>query len=251
MTIGRLHISRNFVIEDAINMKDVGKGSFTLAFVGVEYTPEAFRRASSKIDLFLLLHALVTGQAVTYLHGGGTPLSALENLGKNRISFPSYGEVVHDNEDFRSMFSKPILMEKERFLQLEQDMERILDEHVGLALAYYYYAAQAYTKGRKAEVVIDLAIAAEALFSKEPPYTSNLRRRLSGFIAQDALEREEIAKKTEEFYRLRGAVVHGGKKEIPPAIVRTAREYVRKAIDKALSSHLYTKVELIQAADQR
>jgi len=249
MTIGRLHVSPSFVIEDATSKKNVW-GPFAFAFVGVEYEPNFFRRASSKIDLFLLLHALTSGQAVTYLYGGATRLSTLEDLGKNRISFPSYEKVDHLDEDAQSMFSKPILLTKEQFLQLEEDRDRILDEHVGLALAYYFYAARASRKGRTAEVVIDLAIAAEALFSKEQPYTANLKRRLSSFIATDELERKEIAKKIGQFYRLRGAIVHGEKKEIPPADVRTASEYIRKAIDKALSSKLYTKAQVIQDADE-
>jgi hypothetical protein len=223
---------------------------FVLAFVGVEDEPNFFKRASSKINLFLLLHALITGQAATYHQGAGIPLSTLENLGRNRVTFPGYEKIIHLNEDMKLELSKSILLTKERFLQLEKDRDRILDGHVGLALRYYYRAAQASGKRRIAEVVIDLAIAAEALFSKEPPYTSNLKRRLSSFVAQDESERKEIAKKIGKFYHLRGAIVHGEKKEIPLGAVRTASEYIRKAIDKALSSSLYTKAELIQAVDE-
>lgn len=249
MTIGRLQVSPSFVIEEATSKKDLG-GFFALAFVGVKDEPDFFRRASLRIDFFLLLHALMNGQAATYFQGVATPLSTLDDLGKNRFSFSGYEEVVHLNEDMQSELSKPILLVKERFFQLEEDIDKILDEHVGLALSYYYSAVQASSKSKFAEVVIDLAIAAEALFSKEQPYTANLRRRLSSFVAQDELERKEISKKIDEFYRLRGIIVHGEKKEIPLADVRTASEHIRKAIDKALSSKLYSKAELIHEVDK-
>ncbi len=249
MTIGRLKVSPRFVIESAIAKKDI-KGIFALAFLGVEDETNFFTKARSTMNLFLLLHALTTGQAVTHLMGIATPLSALADLGKNRVTFPSYEKVTHLNEDWKSKLTKPILLTKKRFLRLETDMDRILDEHVGLALRYFYYAAQADSRRRFAEVVINLAISAEALFSKEPPITGNLKRRLSRFIADGELERERIAEKIGKFYRLRGAIVHGGKKEVPLDTVRTAWGYIQKAIDKALSSRIYTKAELIQEAEK-
>lgn len=248
MTMGRLQVSPSFVIEDAIAKKDI-EGFFALAFIGVEDKPNFFMKARSTMNLFLLLHALTTGQPATHHMGIATPLSTMADLGKNRVTFPSYEKVTHLNEDMKSKLSKPILLTKERFLQLEADVDRILDEHVGLALSYFYYAAQA-NRRRRFAVVINLAIAAEALFSKEPPYRGNLKRRLSCFIADSEPEREEIAKKIGKFYRLRGAIVHGGKKEIPLNDVRPAWGYIQKAIDKALSSKIYTKAELIQEADK-
>jgi len=194
---------------------------------------------------------LTSGQAANYLQGPAISISTLKDLGKKRISFPSYEKVIHLNEDIQSEASKPILSTKERFLQLEKDRHKIMDEHLGLALSYYYYAIQASNKRRFAEVVIDLAIAAEALFSKETPYTSNLKCRLSLFIADDELERKNIAKKIGDFYSIRGAIVHGETREIPLDEVRIAWEYIKKAIDKALTSGLYTKAELIQKVDKR
>ena len=249
ITMGRLQVSPRFIIEDAIAKKD-REGFFALGFIGVEDEHNFFTKARSTMNLFLLLHALTTGQAVTHLMGIATPLSTLADLGKNRVTFPSYEKVIHRNEDMKSKLSKPILLTNERFLQLEADVDRVLDEHVGLALSYFYYAAQANRRRRFAEVVINLTIAAEALFSKEPPYRGNLKRRLSCFIADSELERKKIAKEIGKFYRLRGAIVHGGKKEIPLGDVRPAWEYIRKAIDKALSSKIYTKAELIQEADK-
>ena len=252
MTIGRLQISPSFVIEDATSKKD-SEGFFSLAFVGVEDEPNFFMKARSRMNLFLLLHALNTGQAATHLMGIATPLSTLADLGKNRFTFPSYEKVIHLNEDMKSELTKPVLLTKERFLQLEKDMDKILDEHVGLALAYYYYAARASGRRRLVEVVINLGIAAEALFSTGKDFGKNLKRRLSNFITDDEMERKEIAKKIGKFYRLRGLIVHGEKmraRKIPLTDVRTASEYIKKAIEKALSSKLYTKAELIQEVDE-
>ena len=247
--MGRLQVSPSFVIENARGKNDL-KGFFALAYVGAEDEHDFFRKAISSIDFFLLLNTLMGGQAVTHLLGPAIPISTLHDLGKKRISFPDYEKVIHLNEVRESLFTKPILSTKERFLQLEKDMHKIMDEHVGLALQYYYYAVQADGKRRYPEVVIDLAIAAEALFSTGADFTKNLKRRFSNFLAEDALEREQIAERMGDFYYLRGAIVHGGKKEIPLADVRTASEYIRKAIDKALSSKLYTKTELIKEADK-
>jgi len=249
LTIGRLHVSPSFRIEGAAGEKTAG-GSFALAFVGVMGEGDIIRKASSRVEFFVLLYALATGHAVTSTVGGATCLSTLDDLGKNRISFPSYERATRRNEDFQSVSSKPILLTKERFLQLEEDKDRILDEYVGLALTYYYYAVRASKKGSPAEVVTNLAIAAEALFSKEQPYTAHLERRLSGFIAHDEFERKEITKRIGEFYRLKEAVVRGEKRGIPPADVRRVSEYIRRAIDKALSSKLFTKAQLIQEVDK-
>jgi len=249
LTMGRLQVSPSFIIEDAMAKKD-SKGFFALAFVGVEDEPHFFRMARSKMDLFLLLHTLMGGQAATHLLGAATPLSKLDDLGENRVTFRDYEKINLLNEDIQSPFSKPILSTKERFLQLEKDMHKIMDEHVGLALQYYYYAVQADGKRRYPEVVVDLAIAAEALFSTGRDHKKNLKRRLSSFIAEDALEREKIAERIGDFYYLRGAIVHGGKKKVPLADVRAASEYIRRAIDKALSSKLYTKTELIKEVDK-
>ncbi|MFQ5759247.1 MAG: hypothetical protein ACE5IF_06180, partial [Candidatus Bathyarchaeia archaeon] len=53
MTMGRLQISPNFVIEDAIAKED-SREFFALAYVGVKDEPNFFRKALSKMNLFLL-----------------------------------------------------------------------------------------------------------------------------------------------------------------------------------------------------
>lgn len=86
MTISKLQVSSSFIIEDATSKKEF-REVFALAFVGVEDEPNRFKRASSRVNLFLLLHALITGQTATYHQGAAIPLSTLENLGRNRVYF--------------------------------------------------------------------------------------------------------------------------------------------------------------------
>jgi len=45
----------------------------------VEDESHFFRKEISKITLFLLLHALISGQAATYLQGVAIPLSKLKD----------------------------------------------------------------------------------------------------------------------------------------------------------------------------
>jgi len=99
-------------------------------------------------------------------------------------------------------------------------------------------------------MIIDIAISAEALFTKEHKnITSNLKGRLSNFIAAKRLERTEIEKNVGDFCYLRGAIVHGGKRKITRDDFKNAlimRNYVKKAIDKALDLKLYQKKDLLQ-----
>jgi hypothetical protein len=245
LTIGKLQVSERFILEHVFGER----ARAAIAYLGVEDAPNCFITASSHVGFFLLLNALITGQSATYLSGVAIDIPTLDELGKTRVSFANY-EKIGVPDDLGSELSKPILLTRERYLQLEKDVQTIMNEQLGLAFRYYYHAVQANTRMQAAEVVIDLAIAAEALFSTGKYYKSNLKRRLSGFIEPDELKREEMARQIGKFYDLRGAIVHGGRKEIPLADVRIAGEYIRKTLDKALSSKLYTKEDLLQEADR-
>jgi len=247
-TIGRLQVSKRLIIERA--WETYSSGEFALAYVGWEDEPNFFMKAILYMDFFLLIHALICGTPVTHIRGPANPISKLSELGKRRFYFSKYEKITVPQEDLHSELSKPILSTKDRFLQLEKDTQRIIDGHVGLALRYYYFALQANNRGRIEEVVIDLAIAAEALFSTRKNFTKNLKRRLSSFIADDESERGEIAKRIGDFYHLRGTIVHGGKKRINLNDIGIVSIYVQKAIDKALSFRLYSKKEFIQEVDK-
>jgi len=255
--IGRLQVSERLVIEDAWNQQrdylTNGKSkSYVLAYVGVEDEPSFFNTAVSYIEFFLLICALTSDISGTYQLGIGTQISDFSELGKRRIGFPSYEKVEVLSSPPELM--EPILAAKSRFLQLEKDRQQIMDGYLGLALRYYYFALQSYYRNRIDEMIIDLAITAEALFTKESKnITRNLKCRLSSFIADNELERGEIVKKIDEFYSLRSAIVHGNKKSFSLSDVKltgTAKTYIQKAIDKALTLKFYSKEELLQRIDE-
>ncbi len=101
-------------------------------------------------------------------------------------------------------------------------------------------------------MIIDLTISAEALFSTGIHFKKNLKHRLSTFIARDETETTEIAKKIGDLYDYRGAIVHGGTKKRKIALneIMSVKNYVKRAIDKALSLKLYEKKGLINHIDE-
>lgn len=251
--IGRLQVSERLVIEDAWNQQrdylTNGKSkSYALAYVGVEDEPSFFKTAVSYIEFLLLVCALTSDISGTYQLGIGTEISDFGELGKRRVGFPSYEKVNVLSSPPELI--EPILAAKSRFLQLEKDRQQIMDGYLGLALRYYYFALQSYDRGRIDEMIIDLAITAEALFTKEDKnIVHNLKCRLSSFIAGNETERNEIMKRINEFYSLRSTIVHGNKKNFSLSeaeLTGIAKTYIQKAIDTALTLKLYSKDELLK-----
>jgi hypothetical protein len=254
MTIGKLQVSENLILEQAWSNEKTSLGqskSFTLAYVGVEGDPKSnfFLFAQDYLGFFLLIYSLTTGQSAVQFIGAGTEISSLGELGSHRVAFPSYDRVTVLNEDLDCIFSKPILLAKERFLELEKDRHAIMEGYLGLAIRHYYFALQANERGHFDEVVVNLAIAAETLVSTEGNITKNLKQRLSSLISDDELERSGIMKRIGDFYALRGDIVHGRHKK-HSADVRVVSEYIKRAIDKALSLRHFSKEELIKSLDK-
>lgn len=251
-TIGRLQVSETLIIEQGFGYSDpTGQEKpIALGYVGVGDISNPFRIAIPYMDFFLLIYALTTSQPVIHFVGVATEIPNLTALATHRVTFPSVEKVTFLNEDLESDFSKPILLAKKRFLELEKHRETIMDGYLGLALRYWLFATQANERGHFDEVVIHLSIAAEAMFSSGTDFKSNLKRRLSTFIGENESERINIAKKVGELYDLRGAVVHGGKKKIPLADVRLASSYIRRAIEKALSTKHFSKHDLVTMLEQ-
>lgn len=249
--IDRLQVSERLIIESAWSDQQSTPTRqsklYAFAYVGWKDEPNFFREAIAYIDFFCIICALTTSMPVNRWMGAAIPISKFDELGKNKVSFPDYAKPKALTEYMQSEFSKPILLVKERFLLLEKDRQRIMGDYLGLALSYYYYAVQAYSESRFEEMVIDLAIAAEALFSTGKHYKSILKRRLSSFITDDDSKRDEIAKRIGDFYDLRCAIIHGGKKKIPLSDVQIVSAYIQKAIDKALLLKLYTKEEMLSS----
>jgi hypothetical protein len=256
MTIGRLQVSENLILESAWEPEKSLTGrhrSFALAYVGVEDDPQpsSFLFERDYLDFFLLIHSLITGQPTTQCMGAGTEIPDLAMLGSRRVSFPDYEKITVLDENLESEFSKPILLAKERFLELEKDREAIMNGYLGLALRYYYFALQANERGHLDEVVVNLVIAAEAIVSTGEKYTENFKRRIPILISDNESIRAYIEKELGCFYGLRGAIVHGGRKEIILDDVRRVSGYIARAIDEALSLRYFSKEELINFLENK
>ena len=242
---GRFRLSDRFLLEQVAGPE----GYFTFAYVGVEEEDRFFKEAVSTIELFLLTSALSNGVIATYHNVIGTDLPSLQDLGKYRAAYNTGYETI------KVMDSMPISLNplpsiKERFLELNKDRQKILESYLGLALRYYYFAIQSYLREPKRidEMIIDLSISAEALFSTGANFKKNLKHRLSYFLASNDSDRSEISKIIGDFYDYRGAIVHGGtkKKKISLKEIFLTKNYIQKAIDKALSLKLFRKKEIIE-----
>jgi len=245
-SIGRLQISERLILEKVRGIHDYARNDVEArAYVAIEDEPSFFQNASSYLDFFILVHSLTNFSSLSYSIGPAIELSNLDDLGKESVS--GYEKVIVLNESIESPFCKPILSAKERFLQLEANRQKIMDEYLGLALRYYYYTARANNLQRIGELIINLSISAEALFSTGRDFKTNLKYRLSTFIADSEQERDEISQRIGDFYDLRSVIVHGRmrKKNIPVEVIYPSN-YIKRAIDKAFNLKLYTKKELLQ-----
>jgi len=251
--ISKLQVSERLIIENVLGPIEFSipreSDSFAIAYVGLEDESHFFLDATTYIDFFLLIHALTHNIVVTHYKGIAFEISTLNDLGKKKVSFRKFEKVNILKEDLQCELSKIILLTKERFLEFEKDTEKIMGEYLGLALRYHFFALQAYNRRHFDEVVLNLVIAAEALFSTGKSHKYNLKRRFSNFIANDETEIYEIEKTISNFYDLRSAIVNGGKKKITFNDVKIPSIYIQKAIEKSLSSRLYLKEELLKVTD--
>lgn len=253
-----LRVSDSFILKDAwgeviFSSPDGQQKQYALGFMGVEDKPkfDFFRYAESYVGFFIFIYSLKTGQPLIQYMGIGTDLDNLNKLASHRVGFPSLEilKTKDGSEPLLSRFHEPILSAKETFLELIGDRQLIMDGYLGLALRYYYFALQANSRGHYDEVVINLSIAAEAMFSTGREFTSNLKRRLSVYIEDKKSDREGIAKKIGDFYQLRGVIAHGVTKDVPTAEVKVISVYIRKAIEKALTLKQYSREKLIADLD--
>lgn len=241
----RLKISNRLILEQLASPE----GDYcVIAYVGVEDEPYHFRTAKSYLDLFILTCALTSDISATYRLGVGMEISELSELGEHRITGFEKANLLWDY--MQHPMIKLILLVKGRYCELLEDRQQILDSYLGLALRYYYYAIQSYFRKPKRfdEMIIDLTIAAETLFSTGTYFKRNLKHRLSKFLARDEDQKIEIAKNIGNFYEYRSAIVHGirRKKKITLNDIATVKNYIQNAIDKALSNRLFKKDDLIE-----
>ena len=256
-TIGRLRISEKLILESVWRSGIESRLSHessdhAIAYVGVATPKETnfFPLAADYLDFFLLIYSLVSGQPVTTTMGIGTTLDDLRALGAKRIGWPSFEKIHVLGKHKANFLSKPILEAKKRFLLLELDRQRIMGSPLGLALTFYYFAVVA-SRRRLEEAVIHLMIAGEALLCTETrKIREKLSMRLSTLIAEKETERAEISKKMRELYELRSGIVHGRGKKPSFNDAKILFDYVRRAIERGLSSKHLSKSDLIALLDK-
>jgi len=241
----RLKISNRLILEQGYSRS----GDFcAIAYIGVQDESYHFRTAKSYLDLFVLTCALTIDVSSTYGNFMGIEISDLSKLGEKRVTAFEKVNLLWDYMQHPRI--EPILLVKERFCELLDDRQQILDSYLGLALRYYYYAIQSYFRKPKRmdEMILDLTIVAETLFSTGTNFKRNLKHRLSNFITGDEDQKLIIAKNIGYFYEYRSAIVHGirKKKKITVNDIATVKNYIQKALDKALSKRLFQKDELIE-----
>jgi len=256
-TIGRLQVSEKLILERVWRrgseyLLSHEPADYAIAYVGVATPKEAhfFLIARDYLDFFLLIYSLASGQPVTTTMGIGTTLNDLSSLGAERISFPNFEKIHVLGEYTENFLSKPILDAKERFLQLLPDRQRIMENPLGLALRYYYYAVLA-SRRRLEDAVIHLMIAAEVLLcERDDKKTKTLSSRLSTLIAENEKEKTEVSKKMRKLYGLRSGIVHGGGKRPSLGDTKTLFNYIRRAIERCLSLRYLSKKEVLAELDK-
>lgn len=118
---------------------------------------------------------------------------------------------------------------------MQRDREDILNGYLGVALRYYAYALQADYRGRPQridELIINLAIAAEALLNSGGSISATMQEVISKLNYKDSAN--DISQTIKAFYNLRSAVVHGRKKHISNDEMNfalKAQNYIKTAID--------------------
>jgi hypothetical protein len=246
---GKFRVADDFLLETLEDPDDFEKiNLITHAYVGVERDRKSRQSSIPMIELFTLTLGLTSNIYATYrFYGVGLPLANLNRLGQQRVLYKHYQTAeVHLSPE--EVLLRPITDARVRFLELRGDQDAILQSYLGLALRYFSYALNSQQQRRFDEQVLFLSIAAEALFSTGRAFRRNLKNRLSTFIAKSEEEKQNITHCIEAFYDYRGAIVHGGmnKTKLNDNEVTVVRDYIRRAIDQALTLKFYDKTDLIQ-----
>ena len=244
LMFGEVRITESLLIEAAYSLNsESDKSNYALGFFATQNEGNYFATARNQIDFFIMIYALVSSSPLTVKLGVGTPLEDLESLGKNWVGL---GGVV--KLDFDGVYPKgylnSIIKTKDRFLQLLPERQEIMENHLGIALIYYYYAFRA---RRLEERIINLMIAGEALLiTRNTSIRTPISDRISALIAENEMDKGVISRRMRELYDLRSAIVHGGRKKPNLKDSLELLNYVQRAINHALDLRKLSKTELIE-----
>jgi Apea-like HEPN len=137
---------------------------------------------------------------------------------------------------------------RELYANLVRSESRSRKTSLEVALRRFVYG---YERIREEDAIVDLMIAAEAIFISEQDkeLSYRLRLRAARFLSQDLPERQAINKLFKDAYHVRSAAVHGGNPEIPKKAdgsTQTFAEFVQ-AFEECLRAALQQLIKL--AAD--
>ena len=160
--------------------------------------------------------------------------------------FPSVTHAIHHRR-FRRKYewsSQDAIGLKEIYQNLVQSGAK-MNKGLEFALRRFLYG---YERVREEDALVDLMIAAEAMFLREDRSEKELSYRLklraARFLSENIAERQAIFKLFTQAYDVRSAVVHGGDPEIPKkkdgseqsfaAFVEEVEEHLRIALKQLL-----------------
>lgn len=193
-----------------------------LVWITTDESQDKFKLAEEYLQKFLELFLLTNGHVVRiYKYGSAV------NLAKHKFGEIDYGEMKgmkmlraegeiklwSDLDDLKWTFPK--------LFNILQSGE---NAYLRLALSYYHRAV---LSNKLEEILIDLMICAEALFSKGDEYGKTIASRLSSMVSKDE---NEISKEVKELYGKRSAIVHGSYSKIDPQKIANFFRYLGQAL---------------------
>jgi hypothetical protein len=204
----------------------------------VEEGSNPFFKAYDYLTLFLHLNSLETGNTFAVYEGIGIHIDSMEDLGKNRVGFPSFQPINQLNAPFPDHV---LYIEKQmkQYQELEQEATEIIHSEIGLALQFYHDGLQSHSIGRPDLAIVHFMIAAEALvIIGEEGKRKNVSNRLAAlYYPMDKFE--EGSRTLKKLYDLRSSVVHGGRNKPSLSEIKTIYLAVRRVLkDRIQHRHL-------------
>ena len=200
--------------------------------VTIEDESKIFKIAKDYLQSFLELFSLKTGLRVR-IYKRGVAIS----LGDSKL-----GEAKHGDAEMTRMGVLRAEGEK-KLWYVSDDMKWVFsrtlphleceeNQYLRLALSYYH---RALLTDKVEESLIDLMIAAEALFyTGQDSHGEEISSRLGKLVASNNEEMESVRERTKRLYSKRSAVVHGGVTSIPTKDIGHLFQDLKVALEKFL-----------------
>jgi len=220
------------------------------AYLGSEQKNGDYIECLSYMDFLLLLYAVVTNNPCSRISGVGINLEKYADLGKRRVSFPSFEKLTVLGAPFKQDLEK-LSSFKSFFNELVRDRAMILNGFHGIALQSYYDALKASEQNRFDHSIIHLFVAAESLLvTNSNKIRNQLANRVASLLSNSDKEKEKIGHEIKKLYGTRSGIVHGGGKKATAIEARALFQFTQKAILGSLKLRHLTKIEFVETLDQ-